>query len=123
MKTKVLIVDDASTIRMYLRSLLESPHRDVFEARDGVEALELLASVTPDFAIVDINMPGMDGFELLRRMRQRPETRGTPVLMCSTESRPIDEHSAYVAGACYYIRKPAPPDLVTGLATILETGL
>lgn len=119
MTSPVLVVDDASTVRMFLEAVLSSVGFETVCARDGGEALELMAGgAAPSFALVDINMPGMDGYELVRRLRANPETSSLPIVMCSTESKPIDERRAYEAGANYYLRKPASKDVVRDLAAL-----
>ncbi len=67
----VLIVDDASLVRLFYRSILEASGFQVEEALNGLEAFEKLQSVTPDLLIVDVNMPQMDGFTFLSQLRQK----------------------------------------------------
>lgn len=119
MAAKILIVDDAQTVRMYLRAMLEEAGHEVLEARDGSEGWELAVSESPSLAFVDINMPVLDGYGLVRKLREDETTLAMPVIMCSTESKPIDEQQAYEAGANFYLRKPVNKDLVTRIARIL----
>lgn len=116
---KILVVDDAATVRLFLRSLLGSAEHEVIEAHDGVEGLERALAEIPDLAIVDINMPALDGYGMVRKLRSNPATCAVPVIMCSTESKPVDELHAYQAGANFYLRKPVDPTLVLGLADAL----
>lgn len=116
---KILVVDDATTIRMYFRALFTATGCTVVEARDGNEGYELALAEPPDLAFVDINMPGLDGYSLVRRMRREPTLVEVPVVMCSTESKPIDEVKAYQAGANFYVRKPVPKGLVLDIRAVL----
>lgn len=110
----VLIVDDASLVRLYYRSALETAGFRVEEAINGLEALERLLSGAVDLLIVDVNMPQMDGFTFLQALRQRPGAMASiPALITSTESRSVDFDAARKAGANYYLVKPIdPPTLV-----------
>ncbi|EOF4154230.1 PleD family two-component system response regulator, partial [Vibrio cholerae] len=83
---KVMVVDDASTVRMYHKALLEEIGIFILEASNGVEALERALEMPVDLFLVDINMPKMDGFTLVREIRCRPELAGIPTVMISTES-------------------------------------
>jgi CheY-like chemotaxis protein len=113
-----MVVDDATTVRMFFRAVL-GKDREVVEARDGLEALEMMPELDPAIVFLDINMPGMDGYEVLRRVRERDETARVPVVMCSTETKPIDETQAYRAGANFYVRKPVPKDVLRNLTSVL----
>lgn len=119
---KILVVDDATTIRMFFRALFKGVGCEVVEARDGNEGLEVALEARPDMAFVDINMPGLDGYSMVRRLRREPILASLPVVMCSTESKPIDELHAYQAGANFYVRKPVPKALVLNIAAILGGG-
>lgn len=119
MKAKILVVDDANTVRMFYRALLSKEGYEVVEARDGSEGLELAVNEVPNLAFIDINMPTVDGYSLVRRLREEPKTRSIPIVMCSTESKPVDEMHAYEAGANFYLRKPVPQELVLQLVAVL----
>lgn len=119
MKGKILVVDDASTVRLFFRMLLTQRGFEVIEARDGVEGLEAALESLPGLAFVDINMPALDGYALVRRLRAEPSTRVIPVVMCSTENKAVDETQAYQAGANFYVRKPVCKDLVLRLSEVL----
>jgi len=102
---RVLIVDDAATVRMYHRSILESAGYMVEEAWNGIEALEKALEAPFDLYIVDINMPKLDGYGFLRELRQQ-EIAQQPAIMVSTEAAAGDEKAAYQAGANGYLIKP-----------------
>lgn len=105
---RILIVDDAATVRMYHRNILESADYEVEEAMNGVEALEK-ALITPfDLYIVDINMPKLDGYGFLSELRQQDMPQA-PAIMVSTEAAAGDQTAAYKAGANGYLVKPVRP--------------
>jgi len=116
---KILIVDDAMTVRMYHRQLMESLGYEVTEAENGIEALEKGMTETFDLFLVDVNMPKMDGYRLVEEMRQGDELIDMPVIMVSTEEEEIDKDKAYMAGANYYIVKPAKPDELKKYVSLL----
>ena len=104
---KFLIVDDFSTMRRIVRGLLkEMGHQDAEEAEDGAVALSKLDGGRYDFVITDINMPNMNGFELLEAIRAKPDTAALPVLMVTAEARKEDIVRAAKSGASGYIVKP-----------------
>jgi two-component system chemotaxis response regulator CheY len=105
---RVLIVDDAATVRMYHRGILESAGYIVEEAWNGIEALEKILNAPFDFYIVDINMPKLDGYGFLRELRQQVVPQA-PAIMVSTEAAATDEAAAYRAGANAYLIKPVLP--------------
>jgi two-component system chemotaxis response regulator CheY len=105
---RVLIVDDAATVRMYHRSILEAAGYKVEEAWNGIEGLEKALEASFDFYIVDVNMPKLDGYGFLRELRQQDSPQ-SPAIMISTEAAARDELAAYRAGANGYLIKPAKP--------------
>jgi two-component system chemotaxis response regulator CheY len=107
---RVLIVDDAATVRMYYRAILEEAGYLVFEAVNGIEAIEKSLQESFDLYIVDVNMPKLDGYGFLRDLRGREELSQVPALMVSTESASNDRKRAYVAGANLYLIKPVKPE-------------
>jgi two-component system chemotaxis response regulator CheY len=104
---KFLIVDDFSTMRRIVRNLLkEAGHANADEAEDGVAALQKLKGGSFDFVVSDINMPNMNGFELLAAIRAEPSLAKLPVLMITAEARKEDIVLAAQNGASGYIVKP-----------------
>jgi two-component system chemotaxis response regulator CheY len=104
---KFLIVDDFSTMRRIVRGLLkEMGCHHTSEAEDGAEALSLLRAQRFDFVVSDINMPNMDGFELLEAIKADAALRHLPVLMVTAEARKEDIVRAARQGAAGYIVKP-----------------
>ncbi len=104
---KFLIVDDFSTMRRIVRNLLkEMGYANADEAEDGVNALQKLRNGHFDFVVTDINMPNMNGFELLAQIRAEDALKGLPVLMVTAEARKEDIVLAAKNGASGYIVKP-----------------
>ena len=104
---KFLIVDDFSTMRRIVRNLLkENGHADADEAEDGVIALAKLRNGTFNFVVSDINMPNMNGFQLLTEIKKDEALKHLPVLMVTAEARKEDIVMAAQGGAAGYIVKP-----------------
>jgi two-component system chemotaxis response regulator CheY len=104
---KFLIVDDFSTMRRIVRGLLkELGYNNAEEAEDGVAALNLLKNAKFDFVVSDINMPNMNGFELLAAIKAEASLKHIPVLMVTAEARKEDIVRAAQDGAAGYIVKP-----------------
>jgi signal transduction histidine kinase len=103
---RVLIVDDQEANRLLLRDLLESQGHEVAEAVDGVEALQRVADATPDVVLLDVGMPGIDGFEVCRRLKADPATATIPVLLVTALSQRDQRLLGIGAGANDYITKP-----------------
>jgi signal transduction histidine kinase len=103
---RVLIVDDQEANRLLLRDLLESQGHEVAEAVDGVEALQRVADAAPDVVLLDVGMPGIDGFEVCRRLKANPATATIPVLLVSALSQRDQRLLGIGAGANDYITKP-----------------
>ncbi|HYH20345.1 MAG TPA: response regulator [Azospirillum sp.] len=120
-RTRVLVVDDAATVRAYTRQILEADGFAVEEAVNGLDGLERALASPPDLLIVDINMPKMDGYTMLHAVRREPELAGIPALMITTEAREADRVRALGAGANWYLVKPVRPDALA-LSARLLTG-
>jgi len=102
-KVKILFADDEPKIRMFIRANLEARDYEVHLAQDGVEAVEMAASVLPDVIVLDVNMPRMDGIEACRRIR---EWADTPIIMLSVRGEEKDKVRALDEGADDYVTKP-----------------
>jgi two-component system, chemotaxis family, chemotaxis protein CheY len=104
---RFLIVDDFSTMRRIVRNLLkEIGFSNAEEAEDGQIALTMLKATKFDFVVSDINMPNMNGFELLKNIRSDDSLKGIPVLMVTAEAKKEDIVAAAQGGASGYIVKP-----------------
>jgi two-component system, chemotaxis family, chemotaxis protein CheY len=116
----ILVVDDASLVRLYYRSMLEEAGFRVEEALNGLEAIEKLLTMTPDMLIVDVNMPHMDGLTFIDALRQKARPLASiPALITSTEAKQSDLDTARRAGANYYLVKPIDRDTLIEFAKML----
>jgi two-component system chemotaxis response regulator CheY len=119
---RILVVDDAATVRMYHRKILGDAGWHTAEASNGVEALEAVHGTEPpyDLYVVDINMPRMDGYSFVRELRRLTPALQAPVLMVSTEAKAQDASAGFDAGANGYLVKPSRPhELVLSAALLL----
>jgi two-component system, cell cycle response regulator DivK len=105
---KVLIADDIETSRELIRTVLETTGYDVSEARDGIEALRFAREVRPDLIILDLHMPGVDGFGVLRELRRDGEFTNTPIMALTASAMQGDRQRALNAGFDSYVSKPIP---------------
>ena len=117
---KVLAVDDSPSIRKLVEFSLKSKGIQAISVSDGLEAMETLARGPVDLMILDINMPRMDGFDLLRRMRADQQYLNIPVIMLTTEGEEEDKEKALALGANQYLVKPFKP---TELISVVEKVL
>ncbi|WP_229425001.1 response regulator [Massilia sp. Se16.2.3] len=102
---RILVVDDAMENVQILHGALQDEHEVLF-ALDGPRALELAATARPDLVLLDAAMPGMDGYAVLRALRENPDTSDLPVIFVTALRRPEDETRALEAGAADFIGKP-----------------
>ena len=114
----ILIVDDAATVRMYHRAILEGAGHAVSEAVNGVEALEKALAAPFDLYLVDVNMPQMDGYTFLRALRSEAIAQA-PAIMVTTEAEDGDRRQALEAGANLYIVKPTRPQQLLRYVSLL----
>lgn len=121
MKNRILLVeDDPGAIRL-VRYILEQEGYEVLTAPNGVEGLRKAREEDPDLLILDVMLPGLDGFELCRRLRADAQTAGLPVLMLSAKTQEIDETTGLKMGADAYLAKPADPsEIVARVGTLLQ---
>ena len=118
-RKRVLVIDDAALVRAYYRSALEERGFVVEEALNGLEGLEKLLLQPFDLAIVDINMPQMDGITFLHTLRSNElPVSGIPVLVISTEAGVQDVAAARSAGANFYLVKPIKQKTLSEYAAI-----
>jgi len=114
----ILIVDDAATVRLYHRSVLEKAGYQIHEALNGLEALEKMLVQHFDLLLVDVNMPKQDGYHFLQSVRGMEEHQ-PPAVMISSESDAGDQREAYRSGANYYLVKPVKPEQLLALCRVL----
>lgn len=119
--TRILAVDDSPSMRDMVRIALTSAGFDVISAADGREALDLARRSGFDLVLSDVNMPEMDGIELIRALRAESAYRHTPILMLTTESGPDRKKEGKDAGATGWIVKPFDPaQLVATMHRVLR---
>jgi two-component system chemotaxis response regulator CheY len=127
MESDVMVVDDSAAIRKILNRVLRQTGMaigTVHEAGDGQEALELLRAHKIDLVLTDINMPKMDGLQLLGAMKASPQWNSIPVMMITTEGGETKVGEAVRLGAAGYVRKPFTADQIKEkLAGIVELAL
>ncbi|WP_343078864.1 response regulator [Ostreiculturibacter nitratireducens] len=119
MSLNILAVDDSRTIRDMLKLALTEVGYTLHLAEDGIHGLEVLAGISPDAIISDINMPRLDGFGFIEAVRGQEKHRATPILVLTTESAPDLKARARAAGATGWIVKPFdPPKLIKALRMV-----
>ena len=127
MESDVLVVDDSAAIRKILQRVLRQTGMaigTVYEAGDGQEALDLLKAHKIDLVLTDINMPKMDGIQLLGAIKSSPQWNSIPVMMITTEGGETKVGEAVRLGASGYVRKPFTADQIKEkLAGIVELAL
>jgi len=109
----VLVVDDEPTARTMLRLILIRAGFEVLEAQDGPEALAEVQRQVPDAMILDIMMPGIDGFEVCRILRDEERTVALPIIMLSARADAESVNRGLQLGATKYLTKPVMPDELT----------
>ncbi|TAN44477.1 MAG: response regulator [Nitrospirae bacterium] len=115
MGKSILIVDDSASMRQLVSFALKDAGYDVTAAVHGKDALEKLNSVKAEMVITDLNMPEMDGIELIKQIRMKPGFKFTPVVMLTTESQDSKKQEGKSAGATGWIVKPFTPDQLLGV--------
>lgn len=106
----ILAVDDSASMRQMVTFTLKGAGFDVIEAVDGVEALGKAQGANVDLVLTDVNMPNMDGIQLVKELRTLPNFKFTPMLMLTTESAGDKKAQGKAAGATGWIVKPFNPD-------------
>ncbi|MBE0463356.1 MAG: response regulator transcription factor [Halomonadaceae bacterium] len=103
---KVLVVDDEPNIVLSIEFLMEQAGFEVTSAADGEQALEQVATHTPDVVLLDISLPGISGFDVLEALRTRSATALLPVIMLTAHGREVEREKGFALGANAYITKP-----------------
>lgn len=119
----VLVVDDEPDVLLLCRVNLEFEGYDVTEASDGVEAMERVRERRPDIILLDVMMPRMDGWQVLKALKDDPEFSDVPVVMLTAKVQDQDQIRGWSSGAAEYITKPfSPLSLSQVLDDVLEHG-
>ena len=117
----VLIADDESSMRLLVHATIESDDYLVLEAADGAEAWAMIQEQRPSLVLLDVQMPGRSGLDLLRSVRADPSLRGTRVILLTSKAQEGDVEAGLIAGADFYLTKPfSPPDLLTRVEEALR---
>lgn len=102
----VLLVEDEEQLRRVMKDLLQREGYRVAEARDGVQALDEVDRFAPDVIILDLNLPGLDGYGVLAQLRSRPATRDIPVMVLTAKGDEDNEVRVFELGADDFVTKP-----------------
>jgi twitching motility two-component system response regulator PilH len=103
---RILVVDDSWTELALMAAPLKEQGYEVITASDGEEAIDKVVSTSPDCVVLDIVMPGQNGFQVCRRIKQTPQGHNIPVIFVSTKNTSLDKQWAYQQGAAAYLTKP-----------------
>ncbi|MDO9556167.1 MAG: response regulator [Coriobacteriia bacterium] len=112
---KILVADDNQQIRMLVSAALRILGHELLMAVDGEEALKLATEELPDLVLLDVQMPQLDGFEVLTFLRKRPETAAMKVIMLTTAAQTADKKRGAELGAIDYVVKPFEPKVLRGV--------
>lgn len=110
MKPKILLIEDNGQNRYLAAFLLEKRGYQVLAVPDGPQGIELAEKERPDVILLDIQLPGMDGYEVARKLRQNPALRDTPIVAVTSYAMAGDKEKTIAAGCNGYIEKPINPD-------------
>jgi two-component system chemotaxis response regulator CheY len=119
MMKHILVIDDAATVRLYHRNILETAGYSVDEAINGIEALEKALVTSYDLYIVDVNMPKLDGYGFLKEFRRQEDVLQSPAIMVTTEAGNQDKILGYASGANLYMTKPTKPNQLLSYVRLL----
>lgn len=118
---KILIVDDDKTTRKLLSFYLKGSGFEVVTAENGLDALEKLGMEDINLIMTDLNMPYMDGIELVKTLKADPNSAQIPIIMVTTEADINEQNRAFAAGANAYVTKPVTADMIAQkIKTILK---
>ncbi len=110
----VLVIDDDEMFRRLVCKLIENAGHEPIAAASGEEGIELASQKDPDLIVTDMNMPGMTGWEMIRRLRAEEATATTPVVVVSAHETSRDRDEAFEAGCSAYVNKTIDPDTLIG---------
>jgi CheY-like chemotaxis protein len=117
----VLIADDESSIRLLVHATIDSDDYTVVEASDGAQAWALAQELKPSLVLLDVQMPGQSGLEVLRSIKADPNLKSTRVILLTSKAQERDIEVGLIAGADFYLTKPfSPLDLLTRVEEALE---
>lgn len=117
MTRRVLIVDDEPDIRLLIRVNLVAAGYEVLEAENGREALDLVEGEEPDLVLLDLRLPGLDGWEVLEQLKERGVAERVPVVAISAHASPTTKDRAHEVGFRSYVSKPFTPEELLEVVT------
>ena len=121
--TKVLLVDDEPNILLALEFLMKKEGYQVFKAENGEQALQAMANQNPNIVILDVMMPGMDGFEVARRIRTNSDYDNTHIVFLTAKGTQNDRFKGYATGGEIYLTKPFDnEELINTINEVVEFG-
>jgi CheY-like chemotaxis protein len=117
----VVIADDESSMRLLVHATIESDDYTVFEANDGTEAWAMVQEHRPKLVLLDVQMPGQSGLDVLRLIKADPSLKTTRVILLTAKAQEADIEAGLIAGADFYLTKPfSPLDLLTRVEEALQ---
>jgi CheY-like chemotaxis protein len=117
----VVIADDESSMRLLVHATIESDDYTVVEACDGAEAWAMVKQYNPSLVLLDVQMPGQSGLDVLRLIKADPKLAKTRVILLTAKAQETDIEEGLIAGADFYLTKPfSPLDLLTRVEEALE---
>lgn len=120
--SKVLVVEDSPAQRSMVATILAANGRVIQSAKDGIEALKLIKQWKPDVVILDVIMPGMNGFEVCRRIKNDQEMKLVSVIMCTSMDAQSERYWGMKQGADVYLSKPFKPHELVEIVQQLENN-
>lgn len=116
-RLRVLVIDDEPDVLLLCRVNLSLAGMDVFEASDGESGIGIAVREGPDVIVLDVMMPRMDGFTVLKELKRRPSTAVIPVIMLTAKAQQEDQIQGWAAGVADYVTKPFSPGELAGAVT------
>ena len=122
MNKSILVIEDDPNALRFIEYILEQEGYKVSTASDGVEGLSKAQDEHPDLIVLDVMLPGLDGYEICYQLRQQLDTCALPILMVSAKARQDDKDIGLKMGADDYITKPADPSVIVAKVKALLNG-
>ena len=120
MASKIVVIEDDPLIRKLIAQTLLRAGYEVLTANDGSEGLRVIKETLPNLVVLDISMPGLDGYQVCQYLRRDPTTATLPIIMVTAMARPADQRRGFDIGADDYLPKPfALTELVTRVQSLL----
>ena len=119
---KILIIEDDPSFSRAINHIIEKEGYDVVSASNGMTGMRMAKEENPDLLILDVMLPGLDGFEICSRLRNDPETATLPIVMLSAKGQEADKTTGLKVGANEYLTKPVDRELLLGKITSLLGG-